>query len=95
MDRASGGAGRGWRQWSRPADRASFLELRAARVEVQGGSCRGGNLFFSPDFFNPGLSRYDRGRAAGKPCGLAKLLALAEFSRELHHDEDSNFLLSL
>ena len=41
------------------------------------------------------FSSYDGGRGAGKSSGRGKLLALAEFSRELNYDEDSNFLLSL
>ena len=35
------------------------------------------------------------GRSAGKSCGSGKLLALADFSSELDHDNYGKFLLSL
>jgi hypothetical protein len=41
------------------------------------------------------FSGHDGGRSSGKSSGCGKLLALAEFSGELDHDKDGNFLLSL
>jgi hypothetical protein len=41
------------------------------------------------------FSGYDCGRGAGKPSGCGKLLALAEFSRELDHHNYGKFLLRL
>ena len=41
------------------------------------------------------FSSHDCGRGAGKPSGCGKLLALAEFSGELDHDNHGKFLLSL
>jgi hypothetical protein len=41
------------------------------------------------------LSSHDGGRGAGKSSGDAKLLALAEFSGELDHDNYGKLLLSL
>ena len=63
-----------------------FLELCAAGVEVERGGCVAREVFFSS---------HDGGRGAGKSSGCGKLLALAEFSGELNHDNHSKFLLSL
>ena len=41
------------------------------------------------------FSGHDGGRGAGKSSGCGKLLALAEFSRELNHDNYGKFLLRL
>ena len=41
------------------------------------------------------FSSHDGGRSAGKSSGCGKLLALAEFSGELDHDNHGKFLLSL
>ena len=41
------------------------------------------------------FSSHDGGRGAGKSSGCGKLLALAEFSGELDHDNHGKFLLSL
>src|SRR5882757_6439529 len=41
------------------------------------------------------FSIHDGGRSAGKSSGCGKLLALAEFSGELDHDNHGKFLLSL
>jgi hypothetical protein len=70
-----------------PADRASSSNSArlASKSRVRG--CKAlGVLFFSGD---------DSGRSAGKSSGGGKLLALAEFSRELDHDKHGKFLLSL
>jgi hypothetical protein len=67
-----------------------FLELSAAGVEVESGICGAGNVFL---FLDP--SRDNSGRAARKSSRLAKLLALAQLSRELDHDQDGKFLLRL
>jgi hypothetical protein len=62
-----------------------FLELCAARIQVEGGGFVAWEVF---------LSRHDRSRGSGKSSGRRKL-ALAEFSRELDHDNHGKFLLSL
>ena len=41
------------------------------------------------------FSSHDGGRGAGKSSGCGKLLALAEFSDELNHDNYGKFLLRL
>lgn len=41
------------------------------------------------------FSSHDGGRGAGQSSGGGKLLALAEFSGELDHDNHGKFLLSL
>ena len=41
------------------------------------------------------FSSHDGGRSAGKSSGCGKLLALAEFSGELDHDNYGKLLLSL
>lgn len=41
------------------------------------------------------FSSHDGGRSAGKSSGCGKLLALAEFSGELDHDNHGKLLLSL
>jgi hypothetical protein len=41
------------------------------------------------------FSSHDGGGGASKSSGDAKLLALADFSSELDHDNDGKFLLSL
>ena len=41
------------------------------------------------------FSSHDGGRGAGKSSGCGKLLAFAEFSGELDHDNHGKFLLSL
>jgi hypothetical protein len=41
------------------------------------------------------FSSHDGGRGAGKSSGCGKLLAFAEFSGELDHDEYGKFLLRL
>jgi hypothetical protein len=41
------------------------------------------------------FSSHKGGRGAGKSCGCSRLLALADFSSELDHDNDGKFLLSL
>jgi hypothetical protein len=63
-----------------------LLELCAAGIEDEGGGCLAREVFFSG---------HDGGCGAGKSSGCGKLLALAEFSGELDHDNHGKFLLSL
>jgi hypothetical protein len=65
---------------------SEFLELCTAGIEVEGGSCVVRDIFFSS---------HDGGCGTGKSSGCGKLLALAEFSGELDHDQHGKFLLGL
>ena len=71
---------------SRTGRSGEFLELCAAGVEVEGRGCITREFVFCS---------HDGGRVAGQSSGCGKLLALAEFSDELDHDNHSKFLLGL
>ena len=68
-----------------PADRASSSNS-ARLASSRRWRLHGREVFFSSN---------DGGRGAGKASGCGKLLALAEFSGELDHDNHGKFLLSL
>ncbi len=69
-----------------PADRASSSNSCATGFEVEGSGGVRGNVFFS--------SR-ERGGGTSKLSGCGELLAFAELSGELDHNDDGKFLLSL
>ena len=69
-----------------PADRASSSNSARLASKSRVGAAVAREVFFSS---------HDGGRGAGESSGCGKLLALAEFSGELDHDEHGKFLLSL
>ena len=71
---------------SRTGRSGEFLELCAARIEVEGGGCVAREIFFSG---------HDRSSGAGKSSCCGKQFALAQFSGELDHNYHGKFLLSL